>query len=346
MKIFSKLYWSTACLLALTSTHAETIELHGSGATFPAPLYARWISEYNKRNSNVKVDYQAIGSGGGIKALLDRGVDFAGSDAPLDEERMKSAPGKLIHIPTVSGPVAVIYNVPELKSLTLNASVLADIYLGKITKWNDAKIAALNPASTLPDLDLVAVHRSDGSGTTWIFTNYLCKVSSEWKKKVGNGTSVNWPTGIGCRGGDGIGGCVTTTPGSIGFVELAYAENAKLASATLINKAGKPVRPTLEGVKEACLHSGSDIPEDLRITITDADGDSSYPICGFTYLLVYEDLSNLKSKDRATELIKFIDWCLHDGQQYASPGYVALSPILLEKVNATLKSVKYDSAKE
>ncbi len=323
-----------------TPTSGASVELHGAGATFPAPLYAKWIAQYNTLSSSVKADYQAIGSGGGIKGITDKTVQFAGSDAPLTDEQLKAAPG-VLHLPTVAGPVVVVYNLPEAKNLTLNGDVLAEIFLGKITKWSDPKIAALNAGVQLPATDITVVHRSDGSGTTWIFTNYLSKVSADWKAAAGFATSLKWPTGLGGKGSDGVAQNVQNAAGSIGYAELAYAENAKLPYATMINKAGKPVRPTVESVIEAAKNS-SDFPDDLRLSITDAPGDGSYPISGYTYLLVYEDLSYLKNIDQATQIVTFINWGVHEGQAMAKPAYAPLSPELQTKVEAKLKSVKFD----
>jgi phosphate transport system substrate-binding protein len=329
---------------ASTGTGPQTsgsVELHGAGATFPAPLYAKWTSEFNKLHPNVKVDYQAIGSGGGIKGITDRTVQFAGSDAPMTEEQLKAVSGPVLHLPTVAGPVVIVYNLPEIKTLTLSGEVLAEIFLGKITKWNDPKIAAANSSAKLPATDIVVAHRSDGSGTTWIFTNYLSKISPEWSKSVGNATSVKWPTGLGGKGNDGVAQSVQNAAGGIGYVELAYAQNAKLPYAMMINKAGKAVEATIDGVVEAAKNS-AEIPADMRVSITDAPGDAAYPICGYTYLLVYEDLTYLKNKDQEAELVNFINWCIHDGQSLAKPAYAPLSAELQKKVEAAVKTLKID----
>ena len=328
-------------VLGMSGARAENVELHGAGATFPAPLYSKWIAEYNKANATTKVDYQAIGSGGGIKGITDRTVQFAGSDAPMSDEQLKAAPAKVLHLPTVAGPVVMIYKLEGVQNLTLNGETLAEIYLGKITKWNDPKLVAINSGVTLPDKDIVVVHRSDGSGTSWIFTNYLSKISADWKKSVGNATSVKWPVGLGGKGNDGVAQSVQTAEGGLGYVELAYAENAKLPYATQINKAGKPVRATIDGVVEAAK-SVTEFPDDMRVSITDAAGDASYPICGFTYLLVYEDLSYLKNKDQATALLNYINWGEHEGQELAKPNFAKLSPDLQKKVEAKLKTIVFD----
>ncbi|MGD0089749.1 MAG: phosphate ABC transporter substrate-binding protein PstS [Planctomycetota bacterium] len=335
-----------AAVLALavigSAARAESTTLQGAGATFPAPLYAKWIDAYNKANPEVKVDYQAIGSGGGIKGITDRTVVFAGSDAPMTDEQLQAAPGKILHIPTVSGPVVMIYNLPEAKELRLDGAAVADIFLGKITKWNDPKLRALNAGVNLPDKDIVVAHRSDGSGTTWIFTNYLSKASDEWKKTVGNATSVKWPVGLGGKGNQGVAASVKGAEGGIGYVELAYAETAALPYAAQVNQGGKAVRASIDGVVAAAQNSISGFPEDMRVSITDAPGGDSYPICGFTYLLIYQDLSYLKNRQTAEEVLKFINWGVHEGQGMAKPNYAPLPQEAQQKVEAKLKSVVFD----
>ena len=335
-----------AAMLGSSTTYAQSVEIHGAGATFPAPLYAKWIAAYNNAQQNAKTDYQAIGSGGGIKGITDRTVEFGASDGPMTDAQLKQAAEgnggvKILHIPTVAGSEAMIYNLPGVTNLILNGPVIAEIYHATITKWNDPKITAINPGVALPDKDIVVIHRSDGSGTTWIFTNYLSKVSPEWKKSVGNATSVKWPTGLGGKGNDGVAAEVKNAEGGIGYVELAFAENGKFSYASLINKAGKSVKPSNDGVYEAAKNS-PDMPDDFRLSITDAPGDGSYPISGFTYLLIYEDLSYLKNKDKAVELLKFAEWCITKGQDTAAPDYAKLSPEMQKKVQERLKSFVFD----
>ncbi len=330
-----------SALLAL-GARAESVTIQGAGATFPAPLYAKWIEAYNKANPNTKIDYQAIGSGGGIKGITDRTVQFAGSDAPMTDDQLKGAPAPVLHIPTVSGPVVMIYNLPTVKELKLDGSVIAEIFMGKITKWNDPKIAALNSGAELPAKDIVVAHRSDGSGTSWIFTNYLSKVSDAWKAKVGNATSVKWPVGLGGKGNDGVAAAVKGVEGGIGYTELAFAEKSKLPFATQINKNGKPVIASVDGVVAAAKNSVAQFPPDMRVSITDAPGDDSYPICGFTYLLVYQDMSYLKNKDQASEVLKFIHWGVTDGQAMAKPNYAPLPAEVQEKVTTELKKIVFD----
>ena len=325
-----------------SSGSSSAVEFHGAGATFPAPLYATWTSEFNKLKPNVKVDYQAIGSGGGIKGITDRTVQFAGSDAPMTEEQLKAVPAPVLHLPTVAGPVVIVYNLPEVKTLTLDGPVLAEIFLGKIAKWNDAKIAALNAGANLPATDIVVAHRSDGSGTTWIFTNFLAKVSADWKSSVGNATAVKWPTGLGGKGNDGVAQSVQNAVGGIGYVELAFAQNAKLPYAKMVNKAGKTVEASIDGVEEAAKNS-SEIPADMRISITDAPGDASYPICGYTYFLVYTDLTYLKNSEQESSVVDFIKWCVHDGQNLAKPAYAPLSAALQKKVDEAIATLKVDA---
>jgi phosphate transport system substrate-binding protein len=332
-----------AVLFISANCKAET-RLQGSGATFPGPIYAKWVEAYNKAHPDVKVDYQLKGSGAGIKAISDHTAIFAGSDAPMTSAQEKAAPAKILHLPTVAGPIVMAYNLPEVKGeINLDGSALADIYLGKITQWDDAKLKALNPNIDLPNTPISVVHRDDGSGTTYIFTNYLSKVSTEWKEKVGNATAVSWPVGQGGNHNDGVAAAVKNTEGSIGYIEFAYAVENKIPYATQINKDGKPVRASIEGVVEATSNSLASFPEDLKVSITDAPGEKSYPICGFTYLLVYEDLSYLKDKTAATALLDYINWCLTDGQDLAKDlGYARLPKEAQEKVLAKLKTIKFD----
>ena len=330
-----------SALLAL-GAHAESVTIQGAGSTFVAPLMARWTNEYNKANPSVKVDYSATGSGGGIKGITDRTIQFGATDGPMTDEQLKAAPGPILHIPTVSGPEVMIYNLPTVKDLRLSGDVVAEIYLGKITKWNDPKIVALNSGVELPAKDIVVAHRSDGSGTTWIFTNYLSKVSAEWKKKAGNATSVKWPTGVGGKGNAGVAAAVKNSEGGIGYVELAFAVEGNLSYATQINKSGKAVRASMEGVVAAQKNSVSEFPADMRVSITDAGGDESYPICGFVYLLIYQDLSYMKDSAKAMEVVKYANWCVTEGQAMAKPNYSPLPAEVQAKVEAQLKTIVFD----
>jgi phosphate transport system substrate-binding protein len=315
----------------------EAISLNGAGATFPYPLYSKWISEYNKLNPNVKINYQSIGSGGGIRQIIAGTVDFGATDAPMKEDESKQAPSKLFHIPATIGAVVVAYNVPEVTStLKLAPEVLVDIYAGKIKKWNDPKIKADNADAKLPAKDISVVYRTDGSGTTAVFTDYLAKISPEWKDKVGVGKSVNWPVGLGAKGNEGVTGQVKTTPYTIGYIERAYASQNKLPMVELKNKAGKFVAPTIEAMSAAA--DAVEMPDELFVSLSNADGDAAYPITGYSYLLVYE---NAKDPVKGEALAKYLWWGLHDGQQFAKDlDYAPLPAKVLTKVEARLKELR------
>ncbi|MGI9952973.1 phosphate ABC transporter substrate-binding protein PstS [Moorellaceae bacterium AZ2] len=319
---------------------AAVAYLNGAGASFPYPLYSKWIQEYKKFDPNVNIDYQSIGSSGGINNILKETVDFAGSDAPMKDEQLAKAPGEIFHIPTVAGAVVITYNLPGVdKGLKLSPQVVADIFLGNIKKWNDSQLVSLNPDIKLPDLDIAVVHRSDGSGTTNIFTDYLSKVSSTWKEKVGAGTSVEWPVGIGGKGNEGVAGTVKQTPGAIGYVELAYAVQNKLPYAFIKNKAGKFVEPTLDTTTAAAAGAAADMPEDMRVSLTDAPGENAYPIAGYTYLLVYKDQGN---KIKGEALAKFLWWAIHDGQKHAKELlYAPLPENVVKMAEAKIKQLNY-----
>ncbi|MBI3651663.1 MAG: phosphate ABC transporter substrate-binding protein PstS [Acidobacteria bacterium] len=298
-----------------TNPGSSEVRLQGAGATFPNPLYQKWFSEYNKITPTARFDYQSIGSGGGIKQITARTVDFGGSDAPMKDEELKAAPGEILHIPTVLGADVITYNLPGVQAdLKLAPDALAAIFLGKVTKWNDAMIASTNAGVSLPDKEITVVHRSDGSGTTYVWTDYLSKVSSEWKEKVGAGTSVNWPVGLGAKGNEGVTGQVKQTPYSIGYVELIYAEQNKLPYAWIKNSAGEFIRPSLDSITAAAAGAAMQMPDDLRVSITNAPGKDAYPISSFTYFLVYKDQQDaVKGK----ALVDFLWWAIHDGQQLA-----------------------------
>jgi phosphate transport system substrate-binding protein len=315
----------------------EAISLNGAGATFPYPLYSKWISEYNKLNPNVKINYQSIGSGGGIRQIIAGTVDFGATDAPMKEDESKQAPGKLFHIPATIGAVVVAYNVPEVTTtLKLAPEVLVDIYAGKIKKWNDPKIKADNLDAKLPAKDISVVYRTDGSGTTAVFTDYLAKISPEWKDKVGVGKSVNWPVGLGAKGNEGVTGQVKTTPYTIGYIERAYASQNKLPMVELKNKSGKFVAPTIEAMSAAA--DAVEMPDELFVSLSNADGDAAYPITSYSYLLVYE---NAKDPVKGEALAKYLWWGLHDGQQFAKDlDYAPLPAKVLTKVEARLKELR------
>jgi phosphate transport system substrate-binding protein len=314
---------------------ADSLALTGAGASFPFPLYSKWISEYDKVNPKVKVDYQSIGSGGGIRQITEHTVDFGASDAPLTDEQLAKPSGKLVHIPTTLGAVVVTYNLPDAPKIKLTGEVVAAIFLGQIKSWKDEKIAALNPDVKFPDQAIAVVHRSDGSGTSAIFTDSLSKVSPAWKEKVGSGTSPAWPAGLGAKGNEGVAGQIKGTPGAIGYVELVYAMQTKQPFAQLKNRAGAFVDASLDSILLAA--AGTTIPDDYRVSITDAAGAGAYPIAAFTYLLVYKDMADA-AKGKA--LVQFIWWALHDGQKYANPlFYGQLPPELVKREEATLKSI-------
>ncbi|HWC59504.1 MAG TPA: phosphate ABC transporter substrate-binding protein PstS, partial [Verrucomicrobiae bacterium] len=270
---------------------AQTL-INGAGSSFDNPAFMMWKDAYSKHDKDVQINYQSVGSGAGIKQLTSQTVDFGASDAPMTDEAMKAAPGKILHIPVVAGAVAVTYNIPGSPKLKLDESTLAGIYLGEITKWNDAKIASLNEGVKLPDTSIIVVHRSDGSGTSFIFTDYLSTVNKEWAAKVGKNTSVNWPAGVGGKGNEGVAGQVKQLPGAIGYVELAYAKQNKLPVADLKNAAGKFVAPSPESVSEAM--ATATIPDDFRFSMVNAPGEGSYPIAGASWVLLYEKQSDAK----------------------------------------------------
>lgn len=310
------------------------LQLNGAGATFPYVIYSKWFDEYQKK-TGVQFNYQSIGSGGGIKQVIEGTVDFGATDGPMTDTQLAEAKTKqgtdVLHIPTVMGAVVATYNVPEIGAdLKLTPDVLADIFLGKVTKWNDGRIAAVNKDKNLPAKSIVVVHRSDGSGTTYIFVDYLSKVSTEWKSKVGVGTSVKWPVGLGGKGNEGVAGQVKQIEGSIGYVELAYAIKNKLPYASIKNKAGNFVSPSLESVTAAAMNEAKKMPADLRVSITDAAGKNSYPIGGFTWLLIYKDQKN---EEKAKALVNFLKWAFKEGEAFAPALFYAPLPKEVIKLN-------------
>ncbi|HEU4871972.1 MAG TPA: phosphate ABC transporter substrate-binding protein PstS [Pyrinomonadaceae bacterium] len=314
------------------------VSLQGAGATFPNPLYQKWLSEYGKLHSNVRIDYQSIGSGGGIKQLKEQTVDFGASDAPMKDEDLKSAPGEILHIPTVLGAVVLTYNLQGINQpLRFSPEVIADIFLGKIKKWNDPKIVADNPGVTLPANDITVVHRSDGSGTSAVFTDYLSKVSAEWKEKVGSGTSPSWPTGLGGKGNEGVTGQVKNTPNTIGYVELAYAVQNKLPVAQIKNASGNFVEPSIDAVTVAASASAANTPEDLRVSITNAAGAQAYPISSYTYILVYKEQ---KDATKGKVLVDFLWWGIHDGESFAKElQYAPLPEDIVKRAEGKINSI-------
>lgn len=329
----------SACTSSPTGSNAE-VRLTGAGATFPNPIYQKWFSEYNKAHPNLKFDYQSIGSGGGIRQISEGTVDFGGSDVPMKDEDLKAAKGEILHIPTVLGADVITYNLPAVSTeLKLTSETIAGIFLGGIKKWNDPQIASSNPGVNLPASDITVIHRSDGSGTTFVFTDYLSKVSPEWKEKVGAGPSVNWPAGNGAKGNEGVMGQVKQTPNSIGYVELIYAEQNKLPYASVRNAAGEFVRPAIETITTAFASIAGQIPADLRVSITNAPGASAYPISSFTYLLVYKEQQD-QAKGKA--LVDFLWWAIHDGEQMARDLlYAPLPQEVVKKAEQKIDSITH-----
>jgi phosphate transport system substrate-binding protein len=314
-------------------------ELIGAGATFPYPLYSKMFDVYSKEYG-VKVNYQAIGSGGGIRQLTNKTVDFGGSDAIMSEADLKEASAPILHIPTCAGAVVLTYNLPGNPQLKFTPDVIGDLFLGKIGKWNDRRLSDINSGVKLPDMNVTVVHRSDGSGTTSIFSDYLSKVSREWKEKVGAGTSLNWPTGLGGKGNPGVAGLVKQVPGSIGYVELIYALQNKMPYGLVKNKKGNFVTATLVATSKA---ADINLPDDMKVSLTDTDAPEGYPISGFTWILVYKDQSyGDRSEEKAKELVKLLWWMTHEGQKYTEPlEYAPLSKKAVEKAEKLIKSISY-----
>ena len=331
---------------ASATTTTSGVALNGAGATFPFPIYRKWFDDYAAK-TGVKINYQSIGSGGGIKQLQEQTVDFGASDAPMsDEEMAKAKGGPIVHIPTVLGAVAVTYNVPGIETnLKLSGDVVADIFLGKLTKWNHPRIAALNPGAKLPATDILVVHRTEGSGTTYIFTDYLSTTSAAWKSGPGKGKDVQWPVGLGGKGNEGVAGTLKQTPGAIGYVELAYATQNKLAVAAIKNADGNFVTPSTQSATAAAAGAMTTLPPntDFRVSIVNAKGADAYPISSFTWLLVYR---NMPDAAKAQKLKDFLAWALHDGEQTASTlDYAPLPPVLVSRLDSLVSSLGGASTK-
>ena len=323
-----------------TTDSGGDIRLQGSGASFPKPIYEKWVNEYGKVNPNVKIDYQSTGSGAGQKAILAKTADFGASDDPMSDEDLQKGGGNLMHIPTVLGAVVLTYNLPDVKEpLKLSPEVISDIYLGKIKKWNDPKLKADNPNVNLPDADILPVYRADSSGTTAVFTDFLSKTVPEWKEKVGANKQPSWITGVGTGAprNDGVMGQVKQTPNSIGYVELTFAKANNLPTALIKNKAGEFVAPSLEGVSAAAAGSASAMPEDMRVQITNADGANAYPISSYTYILVYKDQPDA-TKGKA--LADFLWWAIHDGEKFTKDlNYAPLPDEVVKRAEAKINSM-------
>jgi phosphate transport system substrate-binding protein len=337
MKSNFQLLLTAGALFGAVSTTPAQMLINGAGATFPYPIYSKWFDEYTKVDDKVRFNYQSIGSGGGQKQIMAETVDFGASDGPMSDENLSKAPGKILHIPTVAGAVVITYNIPGNPHLKLDGPTLANLFLGKITKWDDKQIVALNPGTKLPSTDVVVVHRSDGSGTSYIFTDYLSSVSPAWEKEVGRNTAVKWPVGLGAKGNEGVAGQVKQLPGTIGYVELAYAKQNKLPFAELKNSSGTFVTASLESVTEAL--ASAKIPEDFRFSMVNPPGAKAYPISGATWLLVYE-----KQKDTAKgkKLVEFLNWALAKGEKMAaSLDYAPLPESVQQRVMERIKTIKY-----
>ncbi len=328
-------------LLALpaATAHAQNVQINGAGATFPYPIYSKWFSEYNKLHPEVAINYQSIGSGGGIRQLSAQTVFFGATDGPMTTEQQQNAPGRVLHLPTVLGGVVPVYNIPDVTAeLKFTGKVLADIIMGKVNKWNDPAITNLNPGVRLPASDITVAHRSDGSGTTYIFVDYLSKASPEFKKTVGVATAVNWPVGVGGKGNEGVAGLVKQTPGSIGYVELIYAQQNKISYGSVQNMDGEFVSASLQSVTAAASAAAKAMPPDFRVSITNAPGKGVYPISSFTWILLYESPSD---KQRSKMMVDFMKWALTDGQKFAAElGYAPLPAEVVALEMEALKKIK------
>ncbi len=326
------------CLLAAQLTARAQTLINGAGSTFDYPAFTKWFEAYAKVNGDVRFNYQSIGSGAGQKLLLNQTVDFGASDAPMKDADLASAPGKILHLPIVAGGVAIIYNLPDNPKLKLDGTTLANIFLGNITKWNDPKIAALNPGVSLPDAAIVPVHRADGSGTSFIFTDYLCSVNPAWADTVGKGTSVKWPAGIGlaAKGSEGVAGQVKQLPGGIGYAELAYADQNKIPYADLKNAAGNFISPAPDSVSAAL--ATANVPDDFRFSMVNAPGEKAYPIAGASWVLVYQ---NPKKVENGKNLVAFLKWAVTEGQKISpSLDYAPLPESVQQRELQMLETIK------
>jgi phosphate transport system substrate-binding protein len=324
--------------LVATTGADGTVLLNAAGATFPYPIYSKWFDVYHNLHPNVQINYQSIGSGGGIRQLQAGTVDFGASDGPMTDEQLSQSKVKILHFPTVLGAVVPTYNIPGVSGeLNFTQQAIAGIYLGKITKWNDPEIVKANSGVKLPNDDIVVVHRSDGSGTSFIFTDYLSSISSEWKGKVGKGTSVNWPLGLGGKGNEGVSGLLKQSPGSIGYVELAYAKENNLTYAYMQNKSGDFIEPNIDSTSQAAV--GVNVPADFRFSIVNSANPQAYPIAGMTWLLIYKQMDD---RVKAKAIVDFIKWAITDGQKLtADLDYAPLPSDLVDMIQKKLDQVKY-----
>jgi phosphate transport system substrate-binding protein len=326
-------------LLAMTAAAACAQDINGAGATFPYPIYSKWFTEYNQLHPDVKINYQSIGSGGGIRQVTEGTVDFGASDGPMSDEQLNSSKIKITHIPTVLGAVVPIYNLPGVnQELKFSQDAIAGIYLGKITKWNDPYIAHENPGVNLPDKQILPVYRSEGSGTTYIFTDWLSKVSPEWQQKVGKSTAVKWPVGIGQKGNEGVSGMVRQSPYAIGYVELIYALQNHIPFGMVRNHDGKYLKATIEGVTAAAAANAKNIPADYRVSITNAPGADSYPISSFTWLLIP---TVAKDQAKGKALVGFLNWMIDHGEAEAPAlSYAPLPKAVADRVKQTISTLR------
>ncbi len=337
MNLVSKNTVLCSALAGLSATASAQMLINGAGATFPYPIYSKWFDEYAKVDPSVRFNYQSIGSGGGQKQILAQTVDFGASDGPMSDDNLAKAPGKILHIPTVAGADVLTYNLPGDPKLKLDGPTIVDLFMGKITRWNDPKIQNQNEGVKLPDTDIIVVHRSDGSGTTYIWVDYLSSVSKEWETKVGRGGSVQWPVGLGAKGNEGVSGQVKQLRGTVGYVELAYAKQNKLPYADVKNSSGNFVSPGIDSITEAL--ATAKIPDDFRFSMVNPPGEKAYPISGATWLLVYEQQ---KDAAKGKKLVEFLNWAATQGEALASAlDYAPLPENVQKRVLERIKTIKY-----
>ena len=323
-------------MVATLPSQAQLL-INGAGATFPYPIYSKWFDEYSRVDPSVRFNYQSIGSGGGQNQILKGTVDFGATDGPMSDQKLSQAPAKLLHVPTVAGADVVTYNLPGKPQLKLDGETIADIFMGVVTQWSDPRIKAANPDVSLPDSDIVVVHRSDGSGTTYIFVDYLSSISTKWEKDVGRGTAVKWPTGLGAKGNEGVTGQVEQMPGAIGYVELVYAVQNKLPYASIKNSSGNYVAPSIASVTAAL--DTAKIPDDFRFSMVNPPGADAYPIAGATWLLVYQQQTDAQ---KGQKIVQFLKWAMNEGEKDApSLNYAPLPPSLVKRVVAEIDGIKY-----
>jgi phosphate transport system substrate-binding protein len=337
----TRMQWIALALAALAPAGAQRapaqLLINGAGATFPYPIYSKWFDEYSKVDPSVRFNYQSIGSGGGQKEIIEGTVDFGASDGPMSDQNLAKARGKILHVPTVAGADVVSYNLPGAPQLQLDGEAIADIFLGKISKWNDPRLAGQNPGVALPDTDILVVHRADGSGTTYIFVDYLSSVSREWERQVGRGTAVKWPAGLGAKGNEGVTGQVKQIPGAIGYVELVYAVQNHLPYASVKNAAGNYIAPSIASVTAALERAA--IPGDFRFSMVNPPGEKAYPIAGATWLLVYQEQRDV---EKGGKIVGFLKWAMRDGERMAPAlNYAPLPEELIQRVLAEINGIKY-----